>query len=102
MSDPTNRCEMFEDYPVEIMRATGQLIDGEFPLICGGTGLKTIRNFTYSKHEEQNIGLSQMDKTASKIFTLKIRWKYFSKNDIFLLLKKKKKEIAATRNLNVY
>ena len=55
LSDPTNRCEMFQDYPVEIMRATGQLIDGEFPLICGGTGLKTIRNFTYSKHEEENI-----------------------------------------------
>ena len=42
LSDPKNKCQMLQEYPVEVMKATGKLIDGELPLICGGIGMKTM------------------------------------------------------------
>ena len=56
LSDPTNKCQMLQKYPIKVMKATGKLIDGEVPLICGGIGLNgEWRRECYTVKENTNF-----------------------------------------------
>ena len=62
LSDPNNNCTMLprqQTYPIKVMKATGQLIDGQFPYICGGHGFETINTFRYTGHHTE---LSKIEK----------------------------------------
>ena len=62
LSDPNNNCTMLPrqpTYPIKLMKATGHLIDGQFPYICGGHGFETINTFRYTGH---HIELSKIEK----------------------------------------
>ena len=44
LSNPNAQCDLLDDYPEEVMLATGALLQNDKPLICGGWNDQLIKN----------------------------------------------------------
>lgn len=44
LKNPANVCDPVPDYPLEMTQGTGGLIDNQFPVVCGGSGVSGYLN----------------------------------------------------------